>query len=83
MTSQFKNLTVSGSGFLQLPVGTTAQRTTNPQYTVVQFTSLGTTTWTVPAGISEVEVLVVGGGGGGGGGNGGAGGGGAGGLIQI
>jgi hypothetical protein len=34
---------------------------------VVTFTSTGTTTWTVPTGITSAQVLVVGGGGGGGG----------------
>ena len=45
------------------------------------FTDVGDHTFTVPAGISSVGVLIVGGGGGGGGGTGG--GGGAGGLIHI
>jgi len=48
--------------------------------TVVAFTEVGEHTWTVPAGVTEVDVLVVGGGGGGAGGDVG-GGGGAGGLI--
>jgi hypothetical protein len=48
---------------------------------VVSFTTVGSTTWTVPAGITTVQVLVVGGGGGGGTGRGGAGGG-AGGFVQ-
>jgi len=46
-------------------------------YSSVSFTTAGTTTWTVPAGVTEVEYLVVAGGGGGGalqGGGGGAGG---------
>ncbi|MFA5169686.1 MAG: type II secretion system protein [Candidatus Paceibacterota bacterium] len=34
-------------------------------YTVVQFTTVGTTTWTVPTGVTSVEYLVVAGGGGG------------------
>ncbi len=34
--------------------------------TMQAFTTVGTTTWTVPAGVTSVEVLVVGGGGGGG-----------------
>jgi hypothetical protein len=46
----------------------------NLDATVVAFTDVGTTTWTPPAGITEVDVLVVGGGGGGGKGGGGAGG---------
>jgi len=50
-------------------------------YTVVQFATVGTSSWIVPIGITLVDYLVVGGGGSGGGGNGGAGGGGAGGLL--
>ena len=34
---------------------------------IVKFTTSGTTTWTVPAGVTSLRVLVVGGGGGGGG----------------
>jgi len=45
------------------------------------FTSVGTTSWTAPTGVTNVEVLVVAGGGGGGSGDGGGGGGGAGGLV--
>ena len=82
--------------YLQLPAGTTAQR---PGYTVIQWTNTGTqtysvlagatptltnTTWTAPAGVTQVEVLVVAGGGAGGrtdSQDGATGGGGAGGLI--
>jgi uncharacterized repeat protein (TIGR02543 family) len=56
----------------------------NAGYQVVTFTTVGTTTWTVPDGITSVEYLVVGGGGGGGNGsfnNGG--GGGAAGMVRI
>lgn len=52
--------------------------------TQVAFTTVGTTSWTPPAGVTSVQVLVVGGGGGGGGANIAAycgGGGGAGGVI--
>lgn len=42
---------------------------------VVQFRNVGSTTWTVPAGVSSVSALVIGGGGGGGFGSLGAGGG--------
>jgi prepilin-type N-terminal cleavage/methylation domain-containing protein len=49
-------------------------------YTVVPFTTVGTTSWTVPAGVTAVEYLVVAGGGGGGASNGHAGGGGGGGF---
>jgi len=72
-----QSTTISGTGYLQLPVGRTADRPTAPAYTVVQFTSTGTSNWTVPANVYRVDVLVVGGGGGGGawvGGGGGAGG---------
>jgi PKD repeat protein len=45
-------------------------------YTILSFTTVGTTPWTVPSGVTTVEYLVVAGGGGGGryGGGGGAGG---------
>jgi PKD repeat protein len=60
----------------------TNQPVTNnmPTYTIVTRNTVGTTTWTVPAGVTSVEYLVVAGGGGGGnspdrtGGGGGAGG---------
>jgi hypothetical protein len=48
----------------------------NSGYSVVQFTTVGTSSWTVPAGVTSVEYLVVGGGGGGGYQQGGGGGGG-------
>ena len=70
------SLTVNDTGSLTLPNGTVANRTSNTA-TVVSFTSTGSTTWTCPAGVTSVEVLVVAGGGGGGfdvGGGGGAGG---------
>ena len=52
------------------------------QPTTTQFTTVGTTTWTAPTGVTSVEYLVVGGGGGGGGSyDTGAGGGGGGGLV--
>ncbi|MTA28598.1 MAG: S8 family serine peptidase, partial [Actinobacteria bacterium] len=55
----------------------TPERTTEGSYTVLAFKDVGTCTWTVPAGVTNVDYLVVGGGGGGGafvGGGGGAGG---------
>ena len=57
--------------------------TTNVNAGVVQsFTTTGTTSWTAPSDVTQIEVLVVAGGGSGAGGSGGgAGGGGAGGLI--
>lgn len=78
--AELKDTTVSGTGAINLPSGTTAQR---PIKTDI-YTSTGNTTWTVPAGVTAVEVLIVGGGGGsGGGGNTGyhGGGGGGGGVV--
>ena len=66
-----KNTTISDTSSLTIPAGTTAQRT------IVSFTTVGTTTWTAPIGVTKIKVLVVAGGGGGGfsfGGGGGAGG---------
>ena len=57
-------LTVSDTGYLRLPAGTTAQR---PGPTVQYFTSNGPATFNVPTGVTSVEVLVVAGGGAGGG----------------
>jgi uncharacterized repeat protein (TIGR02543 family) len=58
--------------------------TTSGGFTRVAFNTVGTCDWTVPAGIYEVEVLIVGGGGGGGGGaTNNAGGGGGGGQVRI
>jgi hypothetical protein len=71
-----QSLTVNDTANLTLPVGTSANRPTINS-TVVSFTTVGTTTWTAPAGVTQLEVLVVGGGGGGGyemGGGGGGGG---------
>jgi len=56
--------------------------TPTPIPTIVSFTTVETTTWTAPAGVTSVEYLVVGGGGGGGNGyDTGGGGGGAGGMV--
>jgi hypothetical protein len=50
--------------------------------TTISFTSVGTTTWTAPTGVTSVEYVVIGGGGGGGGAyDVGGGGGGGGGLV--
>jgi hypothetical protein len=71
-------LKINDTGSLTLPAGTNANRpsiTTTAQ----SFTSVGTTSWTAPTGVTQVEVLVVAGGGGGGADR--AGGGGAGGVI--
>jgi hypothetical protein len=73
-----KNTVITGTGSLTLPASPTARRT-ELNTTVQSFTTVGSTTWVCPAGVTSVEVLVVGGGGGGGSFNGG--GGGAGGLI--
>lgn len=71
------SLTINDTGQLTLPTGTTAQRpTVSGTATVTQFTSVGSTTWTCPSGVTQVEVLVVAGGGGGGSQVGGGGGGG-------
>jgi hypothetical protein len=51
-------------------------------FTIETFTTIGTTSWTAPLGITTVEYLIVGGGGGGGGGyDTGGGGGGGGGMV--
>lgn len=52
-------------------------------YNVVEFKSVGSTTWTVPDGVTSVEYLVVGGGGGGANGYDNAGGGGGGGGMVL
>ena len=51
--------------------------------TAFAFTTPGTTIWTCPAGVTAIQLLVVGSGGGGGGGGSAAGGGGAGGLVYY
>jgi len=71
-----KNTTLNSTGAISLPAGSELGRTV---YKLQQFTSTGSTTWTCPAGVTSIEVLVVGGGGGGGGNH--AGGGGGGGVI--
>ncbi len=68
-------ITFTGTGALTLPSGTTAQRPGQAS-TLASFTTVGTTSWTCPAGVYSVEVLVVAGGGGGGAWVGGGGGGG-------
>jgi hypothetical protein len=52
-------------------------------YNVVEFKSVGSTTWTVPDGVTSIEYLVVGGGGGGANGYDNAGGGGGGGGMVL
>ena len=68
-------ITFTGTGALTLPSGTTAQRPSQAS-TLASFTTVTTTSWTCPAGVYSVEVLVVAGGGGGGAWVGGGGGGG-------
>ena len=71
-----QSMTITDTGNITLPVGTAANRPT-VNTTSTSFTSVGTTSWTAPAGVTLIEVLVVGGGGGGGfqvGGGGGGGG---------
>jgi len=94
MTSSFKGLIVNDTSHLKMPDGTVANRTAPSATTTIQWTNTGsqavsvltgsatttTTSWTCPAGVTSIEVLVVAGGGGGGGTNTGGGGGG-GGLI--
>lgn len=71
-----QSMTITDTGNITLPVGTAANRPTI-NTTSTSFTTVGTTSWTAPAGVTLIEVLVVGGGGGGGfqvGGGGGGGG---------
>lgn len=74
--ANLKNITINDTGYLKLPVGPTGTR---PGGAVDVFTTVGQSSWTAPAGVTSVEVLVVGGGGGGGNDHGG--GGGAGGVV--
>ncbi|MEY4164391.1 MAG: hypothetical protein RL419_233, partial [Actinomycetota bacterium] len=69
------SITSNGSGSSGF-TGDGTVGTNGTKYIVQQFTSVGSTTWTVPQGVTSVDVLVVGGGGSGGhdeGGGGGAG----------
>lgn len=68
--ANLKNTVINDTGYLKLPVGPTGAR---PGSSTDVFTTVGTTTWTAPTGVTSVEVLVVGGGGGGVSGGGGAG----------
>jgi hypothetical protein len=74
--AKLDSTTINDTGYLALPVGTQAQRVATQSGTLVYFTTPGTTSWTVPANVENVEVLIVGGGGGGGNDMGGGGGGG-------
>ena len=72
-----KNTTISGTSNLKLPTGTTSQRPGTTGRQVVTLTTASTSPWTVPAGVTSIQVLCVGGGGAGGfqiGGGGGGGG---------
>jgi len=71
-----KSLKIDDTGNLTPPAGNSSNRPSITE-TVESFTTVGSTTWTCPAGVTEVQALVVAGGGGGGsrhGGGGGAGG---------
>lgn len=78
------NITSTGSTTRTISVsGSVKAVTATPTFTaptIQSFTTVGTSSWTVPAGVTSLEYLVVGGGGGGGNGydNAGGGGGGAG-----
>jgi len=65
--------TINDTGHIKVASGTTAQR---PGFQIQMFTATGPGTFTVPTGVTQVDVLVVAGGGGGGGIGGGGGGGG-------
>jgi hypothetical protein len=74
--------TVSVGGIIGIPPFPTPTSTTPSPPTILSFTTVGTTLWTAPAGITSIEYLVVGGGGGSGGGyDTGGGGGGGGGMV--
>ena len=95
MTSSFKAFSISDSTSIAIPAGPTSQRSSI--YTsIIQWTNTGSqsysvlagptptltnTSWTAPAGVTQVEVLVVAGGGGASGSSASSGGGGGGGLI--
>jgi hypothetical protein len=91
MASSFKNTIINDTGHLTVPSGTSNQRlnatvirwtnTGSQAYSVITGTTptLSNSSWTCPAGVTQIELLVVAGGGGGG--FNGGGGGGAGGLI--
>ena len=73
--ARLTSITINDTGALTLPSGTTAQRISQGS-TLDSYTTVGTYTWTCPANVYNVEVLVVAGGGGGGRHSGGGGGGG-------
>lgn len=65
MASTFKNTTIDTTSSITLAQGSYDQKPSITK-TVASFTS-GTTTWTCPTGVTQIELLVVAGGGGGGG----------------
>lgn len=71
--ANLKNTSIDDVGHLKVASGTLEQR---PGYVVQMFTTTGPGTFTVPSGVTDIDVLVVAGGGAGGGigGGGGAGG---------
>ena len=71
--ADLEKIIINDTGFLKMASGTTAERA---GYVVETFTASGAGTFSVPTGVTEIDVLVVGGGGAGGGigGGGGAGG---------
>lgn len=76
--ARLKGLKINDTGSISPPAGTDANRPSN-NVVITSFKNTGTTSWTAPANVSSVEVLVVAGGGGGGANH--AGGGGAGGVL--
>lgn len=63
--------------YAQWSCSATPDTSSSPGYTVLKFTTIGTCNWSIPAGVTRADILVVGGGGAGGtraGGGGGAGG---------
>lgn len=71
--AQLQNTTIDDTGFLKVASGTTDQR---PGFVVQVFSATGPGTFTVPSGVTSMDVLIVAGGGAGGGIGGGGGGGG-------
>ena len=71
--ARLTSITINDTGALTLPSGTTAQRISQGA-TLDSYTTVNSYTWTAPAGVFNVEVLVVAGGGGGRSGGGGGGG---------
>ncbi|HMK46865.1 MAG TPA: hypothetical protein VK436_09585 [Methanocella sp.] len=66
------NATVSGDNIVSMPPISTTYTPRQPVLTYSNYTTAGTYTFTVPAGLTSLNVTLIGGGGGGGGGNYGA-----------